>query len=239
MAGDWIKVECCTPDKPEVYQMSERLGIAPEHVVGCLLNLWIWADQQTTDGNAPGVTRALVDRKSAVTGFADAMLLCGWLVESENGLAFPNFDRHNGKTAKSRALTAKRVSKHKQKSNAQGNANGNAGSVTLPLPREEKRRDSKDIGQPQAPDRFEDFWKAYPKKVKKQDARKKWKARRLDAQADAIIADVQNRQRLDRRWLDGFCPDPTTYINGSRWEDEIERNARLAEPVPPSQRYLS
>ena len=72
------------------------------------------------------------------------------------------------------------------------------------------------------PDRFADFWQCYPKKVKKQDARKKWKARKLDARADEIIADVQKRQAKDGRWLEGFVPDPTTYINGSRWEDELE-----------------
>lgn len=73
-----------------------------------------------------------------------------------------------------------------------------------------------------APDRFADFWSVYPKKVKKQDARKKWKARKLDAKADQIIADVQTRTAKDGRWLDGFVPDPTTYINGSRWEDALE-----------------
>lgn len=145
MAGDWIKVECATPDKPEVYRMAEVLDIAPEHVVGCLVNLWVWADQQTTDGNAAGVTRTLVDRKSGVTGFADAMKAVGWLEETEKGLRFPNFERHNGKTAKDRALTAKRVAKHKRKSNEKGNGGsnekGNGASVTNALPREEKRRE--------------------------------------------------------------------------------------------------
>lgn len=123
--------------------MAEALSIAPEHVVGCLIQIWVWADQQTTDGNAPGVTRTLVDRKSGVAGFADAMLSCGWLVETEQGLAFPNFDAHNGKTAKSRALTAKRVAKHRGECNAEGNA----AAVTSPLAREEKRREEKERGK--------------------------------------------------------------------------------------------
>jgi hypothetical protein len=146
MAGDWIKLECSTPDKPEVYRMADALGIAPEHVVGCLIAIWVWVDQQTTDGNAVGVTRSLLDRKSGVTGFAQVMADVGWLVETDNGLEFPNFDRHNGKTAKSRALTAKRVAKHKRESNAGGNATGNGASVTGALPREEKRREEKERG---------------------------------------------------------------------------------------------
>jgi len=229
MAGDWIKLECTTPDKPEVYQIADSLGIAPEHVTGCLISLWIWADQQTTDGNAPGVTRTLVDRKSGVSGFADEMVKVGWLSESECGLSFPNFDRHNGKSAKSRALTAKRVAKHKKETNAEGNGQ----NVTQALPREEKRREEeKTIGQPRSVDRFGEFWKAYPKKVKKQEASKKWKARKLDRLADQILADIQTRQKSDRRWVDGFVPDPTTYINGSRWEDEID----TSKPGPPEKR---
>ena len=72
------------------------------------------------------------------------------------------------------------------------------------------------------PDRFADFWAAYPKKVKKQDARKVWKSRKLNAKADDLIADVKKRQAKDGRWLEGFVPDPTTYLRGSRWEDELE-----------------
>ena len=52
MAGDWIKIEHATPDKPEVFRMAMQLGITPEHVSGCLLRVWIWADAQTLDGNA-------------------------------------------------------------------------------------------------------------------------------------------------------------------------------------------
>ena len=153
MAGDWIKLECATPDKPEVYRMADSLGIAPEHVVGCLIALWVWADQQTTDGNAVGVTQSLVDRKSGVTGFADAMKSVGWLAETDEGLTFPNFDRHNGKTAKTRALTSKRVAKHKRKGNDEVNAEGNGASVSDALPREEKRREEKERGAdaPSAP----------------------------------------------------------------------------------------
>ena len=74
MAGDWIKVECVTPDKPEVFQIAEDLGIDPEHAFGCLVIIWIWADLQTVDGNAKGngggngggngvsVTKTLLDR---------------------------------------------------------------------------------------------------------------------------------------------------------------------------------
>ena len=71
------------------------------------------------------------------------------------------------------------------------------------------------------PDRFPDFWEAYPKKIGKKACQKKWKSRRLDAKADMIIADVENRKKNDGQWIEGFAPNPETYINGDRWNDDV------------------
>lgn len=117
MSGDWIKFETVTPDKPEVYRIAETLNIDPDAVIGKLIRIWIWADQQTIDGNARSVTKMLIDRVTGVPGFADSMLSAGWLKQGKHGLSFPNFDRHNGNSAKNRALTNKRV---KRKRNADG-----------------------------------------------------------------------------------------------------------------------
>jgi len=120
--------------------MAGALGIDADAVVGKLIRVWGWFDKHTEDGNAVGVTFSLLDRISGVTGFAEQMELCGWLTQSGHVLSIPKFDHHNGKTAKNRALTAKRVAKSKVKSNAEGNAP----IVTEALPREEKRREDKD-----------------------------------------------------------------------------------------------
>lgn len=78
---------------------------------------------------------------------------------------------------------------------------------------------SRSLGQQAA--RFDDFWAVYPNRKGKADAMKKWQARKLDGIADRIIADVKARMAGDREWLDGFVPHGSTYINGSRWEDDI------------------
>lgn len=140
MAGDWLKVQVDTPDKPEIEAMADALGIDPDAVFGKCFRVWRWFDAHTQDGNACGVTKSAVDRRAGVTGFANAMESVGWLRQTEAGLELPNFSRHNGQTAKQRALTAKRVAKSKSKGNAKGNGVGNAATVTDALPREEKRR---------------------------------------------------------------------------------------------------
>jgi len=142
MAGDWIKVENVTPNKPEVFQIAEIMDITPDDALGKLIRLWVWADEQTYDGNASVTTRALVDRVAGATGFANALIDAGWLVVESGGLVFPNFLRHNGQSAKTRALTAKRVQAHRaRKTNDVG--------VTQALP--EKRRVKRRVYPPLSP----------------------------------------------------------------------------------------
>lgn len=137
MAGDWIKFEIATPDKPEVWQIAESLSIDPDAVVGKLLRVWSWFDQQTENGNAPSVSKLLLDRLVGVSGFCKVVIESGWMIDDGKVLTLPHFDRHNGKTAKNRALTAKRVAQHK----AKGNDTANDPVTQTPLPKEEKRRE--------------------------------------------------------------------------------------------------
>ena len=139
MAGDWIKLQKDTPDKPEVLAIAARLQIDQDAVVGKLIRIWSWFDTHTIDGNASCVTFALLDRLSAVTGFAEQMALVGWLEQSGHDLKLTNFGYHNGETAKTRALGKNRTDK--ARSNANSNAISNAPSVTKSLP--EKRREEK------------------------------------------------------------------------------------------------
>lgn len=149
MAGDWLKMELCLPHKPEVLAMSAKTGMEPDLIVGKCFRLWSWFDQHTKEGNSAGVTLVTlsyaIGNGDANIAFLDALKSVGWIVEDEQGISLPNFDRHNGETAKTRALTAKRVAKHKSKSNAESNGDSVTSSVNSALPREEKRREDKNI----------------------------------------------------------------------------------------------
>ena len=132
MAGDWIKFELTTLDKPEVCQIGDLADIDPDAVVGKLMRVWGWFDQQTQDGNAPSVSKKLLDRQVGVIGFCEHMKSVGWMVEVDGVISLPHFDRHNGKTAKNRLLTAKRVANHKS-----ANGKTNAPIVSGALPKED------------------------------------------------------------------------------------------------------
>jgi hypothetical protein len=229
MAGDWLKIECNLPEKPEVLAITVTMGWDdPDVTVGKLVRVWRWFDQHTIDGNAPGVTAALLDRLIGVTGLCAAMAKVGWLLITDAGLSLPNFDRHNGKTAKDRALTAKRVATHKAKAegNAKGNAIANAASVSGALPREEKRREEE---IPPIPPKggdvpgFAAFWAAWPTSDRKQAKGKcleAWKKAGAEPQAALVVAHVE-RMKSSSLWTrDGgqYIPAPLVYLNQRRWE---------------------
>lgn len=243
MSADWIKFEAATLDKPEVWQVAAALSIDPDAVLGKLLRVWVWFDQHTEEGNAPSVTKMLLDRQVSVPGFCDAMIDAGWMLEADDAVELPNFDRHNGQTAKKRALTAKRVAKHKQKTNASGNE-----SLTLDaLPKEEKRRE--EVTTPHKPptkastkkapeytEAFERFWSDYPRREGKGAAFASWK-KLSAADHDAILLDAPKRAADHEPWIrEGgkFVPHPTTYLNQRRWEDDIIRG----NPNDRSQAHL-
>ncbi len=148
MAGDWIKFELTTMDKPEVCQIADLADIDPDAVVGKLLRVWGWFDQQTADGNAPSVSKKLLDRMVGVIGFCEHMKSVGWMAEADGLISLPHFERHNGKTAKNRLLTAKRVANHKA---ANGKSNGKSVSGALPKEDVEKIKDTLSAHEPVDP----------------------------------------------------------------------------------------
>lgn len=124
MAGDWVQMRCDLEEDPSVIHIATAVGIAPDWVVGKLHNLWSWANKHTTNGNVT-VTCQWIDTRVKCDGFAKAMIEAGWLKEVARGILFPNFKRWNGKCAKQRALTAKRVARHRERKR-----NGDVTNVT-------------------------------------------------------------------------------------------------------------
>ncbi len=92
-------------------------------------------------------------------------------------------------------------------------------------------------------DRFQDFWKIYPRKDAKQAAEKSWRRQKLDPQADRIVEDVTARIADPGQWTEmKFIPYGSTYLNQARWKDEwkpaavktvgaIERDARTDDEI--------
>jgi hypothetical protein len=236
MAGDWLKFDKDTPDKPEVFEIATELQIDPDAVVGKLMRVWSWFDSHTEDGNALRVTPALLDRCAGHVGFVSAMERVGWMVVADGGCALPKFDRHCGKTAKSRALGAKRSADFRGR---------NGDGVTNALPREEKRREEKNKikrTSPSArraaggedPEGFAEFWTAYPRPDGRKAAVKAWASLAPNGDLQAVILEAVKRQAKSDKWRENggqYVPHGSTWLNGERWTDGQKSGNVVAHPT--------
>jgi uncharacterized protein YdaU (DUF1376 family) len=69
-------------------------------------------------------------------------------------------------------------------------------------------------------DRFDIFWKQYPRKVAKPNALKSWLKIKPDDVVLKKMLDAINQQQLPSKEIQ-FVPHPATWLNANRWEDEI------------------
>jgi hypothetical protein len=81
---------------------------------------------------------------------------------------------------------------------------------------------------------FSMFWSAYPKKTAKPAAVKAFKSAKINGTLNAVVLkDIECRKSThDWKTENGkFVPNPATYLNQRRWEDEAG-SARQEVPTP-------
>ena len=145
MAGDWIKIEHATIDKPEVMVLAERLDMETDEVVGKLLRFWIWVDRNVSE-KCPRFVGTLsgLDRVVFGSGFAQALIDVGWLSYEAGEFSVPNYEQHLSHTAKTRAKDSKR----KKETRTLSGQNADKTRTHSGL---EKRREEKSIKRKAAP----------------------------------------------------------------------------------------
>jgi len=141
----WIKVEHNLATKVEVFQLCRLLQIKNVEAVGHLVNFWIWADQNSEDGQMIG-DLSMIDGIT-MEGFGKALTEVNWLTEEGNQIIIPNFLLHNGSSAKARAVGGRRVAKfRKLKKFKQIPSNPSIVSIELlDKIREDKKRNTNNI----------------------------------------------------------------------------------------------
>lgn len=108
MAGDWIKMRADLFTHPKVVRISSALKADTLRTVGGLMSVWCLFDAHSIDGELDGYTQQTLDDHLRWSGFSAAMIAVKWLQESPESLVLPEFDTHNGQSAKRRAQDADR-----------------------------------------------------------------------------------------------------------------------------------
>jgi hypothetical protein len=87
------------------------------------------------------------------------------------------------------------------------------------------------IQSPSAPEGFEEFWTAYPRKTAKSDALKAWNKIKPDL---ITVLNALDWQRKSEDWTKDsgqYIPYPASYLNSKRYEDEKPKPK--VQPVRP------
>ena len=232
MAGDWIKVEKVTPDKPELAILARKLKVSQGEAFAEWFCIYAWADGVTVDGFVPHLSLSdgdALSRSRPGTCAALASPEIGWVVEEADGLHFLKWERHNGKCAKARALDTEKKRRQRAQAPDMSRSCPDADG-TDPGTREEKRRTTPH-SPPQGekndyPEDFAQFWNAYPRKRGKGAAFKAWRKAKGKPDAAKLVQIVEH-YALSPDWSreEGrFIPYPATWLNERRWEDEIPTN---------------
>lgn len=72
---------------------------------------------------------------------------------------------------------------------------------------------------------FEQFWRAYPRRVAKGDARKAWRQMQAVLPPIAVVLQAVAAARASEQWRRNegqFVPYPATWLRAERWDDEHE-----------------
>lgn len=101
--------------------------------------------------------------------------------------------------------------------------------------RVQKHRASKSEVTPEAEDKFEKFWAAYPRKVSKVDAKIAFVKALEKTTLEQIISSITTHKKCEQWSKDNgqFIPHAATWLNREGWNDEtkVVLNAKPAFPV--------
>lgn len=140
MAGDWIKVRTVLPNDGRLKIAAKKCHASSVTVLGALVTLWCLADSQAdAEGVLVGYDKEDIDQLVRVPGFCDS-LPADWIDLSSEWVKLPEYEEHNGSTAKSRAQSTKRKRHSRGVTDVPNESRSERDkSVT----REEKRREEK------------------------------------------------------------------------------------------------
>lgn len=222
---NWIKMRTDLVDHPKVVRMAFVCKVDVLQVIGGLWAVWATFDTHSVDGTLEGYTLAAIDRK-AWRGFGAAMVGVRWLEETEDGLEIPEFDEHNGASAKKRAQDTKRTQEARNgDKSARGSwtDDGQMSASQADKTTTRVRVESKSKTPIVPSSGFATFWDAWPKsprKGEKSGCVKLWEEGGLEIEAPAIVAHVKAMAATDgwSKQAGEFIPAPAVYLRNRRWD---------------------
>lgn len=246
----WIESHQEVGRHPKTKKLARLLGVSLPAAVGHLHYLWWWTLDFAQDGTLEkfdGYDLAdAMQWDGDPNQLVEALISAGYIDDTEDGLVIHDWKDYAGKLLERRAKDRARKRAASEAASSpqdfRGNSDGNdeesaetpsASFVTVPnstLPNQtvhDSTLPNSTMTPPEAQTlqerRFAEFWKAYPKKVGKASCLKAWKKLKPTAELfDHIMAALEAQKHTEQWRRDGgrFIPNPLTWLNQGRWDDE-------------------
>lgn len=213
---------------PKLRHLAKLSGLSQNEALGTLIVLWLWgiknADQtgfiksadrsDVSDVISSGLTAGIKPLK-----VVENMIESGWIDECGGELYLHDWDewqemwyKYLGRREKdtARKRMAREREEPKSKPNAAPVLPEKAGEEPTPPPEEKKG------GKNQYPSGFEQFWEAYPRRIDKGNAYKKYAARRKDGYSDDELVAAAKAYAAEckvRRTENEFIKHPKTFLS--------------------------
>ena len=243
----WIQVHQTIKDHRKTYDASDALEVEPAHMLGLLVSFWLWALDNAPTGSLQGISNRTIARAAGwpennADKLVEALEAAGWLDSTPEGdLQIHDWYDYAGKLIDQREAEKQR-SRRRRAASSQAtdgrptdDRKKTAGRVDKTIQDYTTQDQRKDISPTPSDDgpkktdlqeeRFGVFWSSYPKKVGKQAALKSWKKIKPTAELfERILSSLEMAKQSDQwqREHGRFIPNPTTWLNQGRWDDELE-----------------
>lgn len=178
-----------------------------------------------------GVTEQQISK--ALADLANSGMITLYEVDGESFLYFPNWNKHQRiRDCKPKFPAPPECPQNSQPAGTfSGSPQSAATCGELPPESESNPNPNPESKNPPIPPQggnaqsFEEFWSAYPKKVGKGYALKSWNKISPGKELTQKILSAVESQKHSQQWKkdDGqFIPNPATWLNQGRWEDNLE-----------------
>ena len=226
----WISVHDNVIGK-KLRELAKELGTSQETALGTLVSLWLWglnnADKEgwIVGADKDDILEAFTIKFSTDLGgtrIVNALIKTRWIDEPEPGVLYihdwEQWQEQWYKAMERREKDARRKAESRKGGKAAGKAErpkDDDDPGDLPFPASDGVAE-KTPKEPAYPKDFEEFWSAYPRKVDKGAAYKKYRARRKDGwSAHELLTAAENyaAQCRKKKTEKDYIKHPKTFLS--------------------------
>lgn len=257
----WVSVHD-TVDGSKLRELAKSIGCTKEEALGSLVSLWIWGLKNADKfGEVVGADRAdILDAFSTkfinkVPGIVDILIENHWINETDGKLVIHDWDqwqalwykaveRKKGDVERKAKERKEKKEKAEKKNPPTPKDDGSeTGEVDAPenlsmFPPEDENSSEQETAKPKYSSDFDEFWKAYPRKIDKGNAYKKYMARRRDGFSPEELLTAAKAYAVECVKLkteQTFIKHPKTFLSDSLpFTDYIRKEKETTEESVPT-----